>query len=122
MENTTSRLAVRIKKYPPFNFEWNDMTPQKSRGDLNESDVLASEEDGVRLRSHMLKFMMSFMVKQLISLSDLAKFITSQNPPPVEKSEIIPLKMLFRDEKFIDENIQMLQYMKDAASEGTPQV
>ena len=123
MKNTTSRLAVRIQNYPPFPFQWNDATPQKSRGDLDEKDIVASDEVGVVLRSHMLTFMKTFMVQELISLSDLAQFIPSSPPLPANKSEILPLKLLFRDEKYIDENIQiLLQYMKETSSEGSPQV
>ena len=99
MKNTTSRLAVRIQNYPPFPFQWNDATPQKSRGDLDEKDIVASDEVGVVLRSHMLTFMKTFMVQELISLSDLAQFIPSSPPLPANKSEILPLKLLFRDEK-----------------------
>ena len=73
MRNTTSRLAVRIHNYPPFPFQWSDTTPQKARGDLEEKDVLASEEDGGVLRSHML----TFMVNELISL---AQFVPSESP------------------------------------------
>ena len=113
MENTTSRLAVRVHKYPPFPFQWNDKSPQMSR----------CEADGDCLRDHMLKFMMSFMVKELKSLSDLAQFVPSPTMSPAHKSEILPLKLLFRDEKSIDENIQILvQYIKDASLDGSPQV
>ena len=123
MENTTSQLAVRMYKYPPFPFQWDDKSPQMSRGDLKEKDVLPSEGDGDCLRDHMLKFMMTFIVKEFKSLTDLAHFIPSQSVPPAHKSEVLPLKLLFRDEKSIDENIQILvQYIKDAASDGSPQV
>ena len=108
MENTTSRLAVCVHKYPPFPFQWNDKSPQMSRCDLEEKDVLPTEGDGDCLRDHMLKFIMSFIVKELKSLSHLAHFIPSHSVPPARKSEVLPLKLLFRDEKSIDENIHIL--------------
>ena len=58
-----------------------------------------------------------------ISLSDLAQFVPPDSSPPAQKSEVVPLKLLFRDEKSIDETIQILvHYIKDADLDGTPQV
>jgi hypothetical protein len=96
MENTTSRLAVRIAKLPPFEFQWNDTTSQWPRSELDETDILPSEADGAALYARMIEFMMSFMVKELVSLSDLAQFVTSDtcSSPSVQKSEVIPLKLL----------------------------
>ena len=123
MENTTSRLAVRVTKHPPFEFQWSDTSSQQSRSELDETDILPSEADGACLHARMVKFMMSFMVKELVSLSDLAQFVPSDSSPPVQKSEVVPLKLLFRDEKSIDETIQILvHYIKDAHLDGTPQV
>ncbi len=122
IENTTTRLAVRIHNYPPYEIDWNDTSPQRSRCSLGENDILPSDEDARNLNEHMLKFVMSFIVKKLRSLSDLAQFLPSESFP-AHKSEIIPLKLLFRDEKSIDENIQILvQYTKDANLDGSPQV
>ena len=125
MENTTSRLAVRITKFPPFEFEWNDTTSQRSRSQLSETDILPSEADGADLHARMIKFMMSFIVKELVSLSDLSQFVPSDafSSLSVQKSEVVPLKLLFRDEKSIDETIQILvQYIQDADLDGAPQV
>ena len=72
----------------------------------------------------MNKFMMSFIVKELVSLSDLSQFVPSDtcSSPSVQKS-VVPLKLFFRDEKSIDETIQSLvQYIKDADLDGAPQV
>lgn len=123
MENTTSRLAICIRNFPPYEVNWDDRSPQKSRHDLTERDILPSDEDSEYLYDHMLKFMMSFIVKELKCLSDLAQFIPSAVQQSCQKSEVVPLKLLFRDEKSIDENIQILvQYAKDAALNGSPQV
>ena len=62
-------------------------------------------------------------MKHLESLHDLAQFLPSKSSLPAHKTEVIPLKLLFKDEKFIDENIQILvQYTKDADLDGSPQV
>ena len=123
MENTTSRLAVRVTKYPPFEFQWNDKSSQWSRSELDETDILPSEADGACLHARMVKFVMSFVVKEFASLSDLAQFVPSDSSLPIQKSEVVPLRLLFRDEKSIDETIQILvQYIQDAELDGTPQV
>ena len=123
MENTTTRLAIRIQNHPPFSFSWDDNTPQKSRSDLKEEDILPNEEDGYHLHQRMISFMMKFLVQELHSLSDLRQFLPTKQQPPVHKSEVMPMKLLFRDEKYTDENIQiMLQLLKDANLDGSPQV
>ena len=123
MENTTSRLAIQIQNYPPYEVDWADNSAQKARCDLEEKDILPNDEDGQQLYDHMLKFVMSFLVKKLESLSDLCQFLPSAVERSTCKSEIVPLMLLFRDEKSIDENIQILvQYTKDAELDGSPQV
>ena len=59
MENTTTRLAVRILNYPPYEIDWADNSPQRSRCSLEEKDILPSDEDSQHLNDHMLKFVMS---------------------------------------------------------------
>ena len=93
MENTTSRLAVHITKYPPFEFQWSDTSSQKSRSELDEKDILPSEAHGACLHTHMIEFMMSFIVKEFVSLSDLAQFIPSDSVPPVQKNRSSPFKI-----------------------------
>lgn len=123
MENTTTRLAVQLQNHPPFPFSWDDNTPQKSRSELKEDEILPNEDDGHHLYQRMMNFMMEFLVKELKSLSDLRQFLPSQPHPPVHKSVVMPMKLLFRDEKYTDENIQiMLQLLKDANLDGSPQV
>lgn len=124
MENTTSRIAIRIQNYPPYEVDWADNSSQRSRRDLREKDILPNDEDGQILYDHMLKFVMSFTVKKLKSLSDLLQFLPSPSDcSHAHKSEVVPLKLLFMDEKSIDENIQILvQYTKDASLDGSAQV
>ena len=123
MENTTTRLAVQIQNHPPFPFSWDDTSPQKSRRELKEEDILPNESDGHHLYQRMLTFMMEFLVKELTSLSSLRQFLPAKQNPPVHKSVVMPMKLLFRDEKYTDENIQiMLQLFKDGDLDGSPQV
>ena len=52
MENTTSRLAIRIQNYPPYEVDWADNSAQKARCDLEEKDILPNDEDGQQLYDH----------------------------------------------------------------------
>lgn len=104
MENTTTRLAVQIQNHPPFPFSWDDSTPQKSRSELKEEDILPNEDDGHHLHQQMMNVMMEFPVKELKSLSD-HQFLPSKQCPPAHKSVVMPMKLLFWDEKYTDENI-----------------
>lgn len=122
MENTTTRLAVRIQTHPPYQVDWSSKTPQKSRCHLQESDILPSDHDAEHLNTYMLSFVMSFIVKKLKSLSDLDQFLPTESFH-AQKSEVVPLKLLFRDEKLTDENIHILrEYAKEAKLDGSPQI
>ena len=45
--------------------------------------------------------MMGFLVTSFTSLSDLAEFVPAVEPlHPVEKSEVVPMKLLMKDEKY----------------------
>lgn len=124
MENTTSRLAIGIRNFPPFEIDWAEKSPQKNRCNLLETDILPSDDDGIQLHDSIMKFVQSFLVKKLKSLSDLLQFVPSSSQSiPAQKSDVVPLQLLFQDEKSIDSNIQILnQFAKDADLDGNPQV
>ncbi|MCG8620660.1 MAG: hypothetical protein MJE68_01495 [Proteobacteria bacterium] len=58
------------------------------------------------------------------SLSDLKEFVPSRElVHPVEKSVVVPMKILFKDEKYKSETIEILQQlMADADLKGFYQV
>ena len=58
------------------------------------------------------------------SLDKLKPFIfIRDSAAPVTKSVVVPMKVLFRDEKYTDENIQILQqYIRDCNLSGIAQV
>ena len=123
IENTTTRLAVQIQNHPPFPFPWDDNAPQKSCSELKEENILPNEDNGHHLYQQMMNFMMDLLVNEHKSLSDLCQFLPTKQHPPAHKSVVMPMKLLFRDEKYTDENIQiMLQLLKDANLDGSPQV
>ena len=47
--NLTSRLAVKIKNLPGFEFDWADTTPQRLWTSLNVEDILPSKADATVL-------------------------------------------------------------------------
>ena len=57
-------------------------------------------------------------------LAGLTKFLPATDvSSPILKSTVIPQEVLFRDEKYTDENIHILrQYIQDCKFTGRPQV
>ena len=124
MLNVTSRLAVRLQNLPDWNVDWADSQPQCSRHSLTISDFLPSLEDARHLKERATAFLMRFLAEEFNSLSDLESFAPkNQSPHPVQKSDVIPMKVLFKDEKYISETVDILsQLMVDANMTGDPQV
>ena len=106
MLNVTSRLAVSLQNLPDWNVDWSDSQPQRSRQSLTISDFLPSLEDARHLKERATAFLMRFLAEEFDSLSDLEPFVPShQSPHPVQKSTVVPMKVLFKDEKYIGETI-----------------
>lgn len=124
MLNITARIAVRLKNLPDWDFDWSDTSPQKSRQSLSVSDILPSEDDAAQLKLMATHYMMKFLVKEFKDLTGLRKYLPDRvSLHPVEKSEVVPMKVLFKDEKYISETIDILtQLMEDAALTGESQV
>ncbi len=67
---------------------------------------------------------MNYLVREFSGLADLKEFAPAQQPlHPVAKSEVVPMKVLFKDEKYTSETIDILsQLMADADLKGASQV
>ena len=124
MLNTTTRLAIGINHLPPWEFDWDDTRPQKSIQSLTLSELLPNAEDGQQLYNQAVAYTMSLLVEAFPSLDKLKPFIfIRDSAAPVTKSVVVPMKVLFRDEKYTDENIQILQqYIRDCNLSGNAQV
>ena len=122
--NVTSRLAVTIRYLPDFNFSWSDTTPQRSRDSITIEDICPSESDAAILKEHAIQYLMGFLVKMFSSLHDLEKFIPVVNTiHPVQKSDVAPMKLLLKDEKYKSETIDILtQIYEDGDLSGDQQV
>lgn len=123
MLNVTSRLAVKIK-HVPEDISWTDTACQRVRSSLSVSDVLPGAEEGKIFYDHAVLTVMELLVSEFKSLEGLKQLVPSRTSPhPPSKSEVIPLKLLFHDEKYTSETILILQqFIRDAALDGTPQV
>ena len=124
MLNLTARLAVRIQNFPDWEFNWSDLKPQRSRSTLTGNNFLPSAEGGLKLKEFAVSYMMEILANEFSVLSDLKQFIpTRTSPHPSTVSEIVPMQILFRDEKYKSENIEILsQLIKDANLQGDKQV
>ena len=124
MMNVTSRLAIRIKNLPDFDFSWSDKTPQRPRESITFKDVSLSESDARAIRQRAVRFLMGFLVKAFPSLHDLEEFVPEhEHIHPIKKSEVVPMKLLLKDEKYKSETIDILtQLYNDANLSGDHQV
>lgn len=124
MLNATARLAIAIQNFPDFEFSWSDSQPQRSRASLSVNDFLPNESDGIILQERATAYVMEFLVTQFSSLAGLKKLLPpKQQVHPVQKSHVIPMKLLFKDEKQKSETIDILsQLFSDGNLKGTNQV
>ena len=124
MLNATARLAVRIQNLPPWEVNWADTQPQRSRTTLTINDILPNEEDATALRDHAVLYLMQFLTQEFKALHDMAPLVPTQKPPhPVQKTQVAPMKVVFKDEKYKAETIDILgQLREDAGLTGAPQV
>ena len=100
--------------------EWQ--SPQKSRHTLTLSEVLTNAEDGQQLYDRAVAYT-KLLVEPFPSLEKLKPLISTGNSTSVKKSVVVLMKILFKDEKYIDDNIQILQqYIEDGNLSGNAQV
>lgn len=116
MLNMTSRLAVRLENTPDWNVDWLDNKPQLPRSKLNHTHFLPSEDDARCVEQYAVQYMMEFLVENFKSLQHLSHLVPARcSPHPIQKSSVIPMKILFRDEKYTAETIEIIsQLLHDA--------
>ena len=123
MLNLMSRLAIEIRNIPD-GVDWLDETPQGSRSQLTAADILPGIDDASVLQKRVLVFLQQFLVSEFDDLHDLQPFAPpAHHMAPVQKTEVVPMRILFKDEKYVAENIAILgDLVKDACLTGTGQV
>jgi hypothetical protein len=71
--------------------------------------VLPSLSDGSQLFERAMKYVIGFLLRHFPSLKDLKSLVHQESPSkPQEKSTIIPMAVLQRDEKYTEETIKIL--------------
>ena len=84
------------------------------RNKLTLDDIFPNVEDGRILFERAVQYTAQILVEEFPTFSD---------PFAVHKSIVVPMKVLFKDEKYTDENIQILQeYSRECNLTGSPQV
>ena len=124
MLNATSRLANKVQHLPEWEVDWEDSKPQNPRSTLQITDILPNEADGRELHEQAVNFVMRLLVEVFESLRGLARYAPQEkNLHPVATSEVVPMELLFRDEKYTSENVEILKKIAmDANLHGNPQV
>ena len=123
MMNITSRLAVRVQ-HIPADVDWSGTTPQRAVESLTNDDFLVSAEEATQFTERAVEYTARFLTREFMAIKHLDKFLMPQCQifPPV-KTEYVPMKVLFKDEKYISETIEILsQLVKDASLNGSNQV
>ena len=123
MLNVTSRLAICIRD-APAEVDWCDQSPQGSRSQLTVADILPDADDATVLTKRALVFLQHFITSQFDDLHDLQPFLPgTPTPESVKKTEVVPMRLLFRDEKYVAENVAILgDLVRDANLTGNHQV
>ena len=88
------------------------------------SDFLPDERDATELKSRAIQYVMRILVQDFSDLQDLAQYAPTKQPfHPPQKSEVAPMKVLFKDEKFTSETIDILSKLaEDGSLKGNSQV
>ena len=110
--NVTTRIAVKITNLPPFDFDfdWADTAPQRPASSLVIEDFLPSSSDGKHLHERAVEYVAKFLVRQFSALKGLQKLCVQQTPAgDPQKTTIIPMAVMHRDEKYTEETIRILQ-------------
>ena len=123
MLNMTARLAVEMKNLPDWEVDWKDTTPQRDSATLTISDLLPGEADGVELEKRAVRHVMQILAEEFPSLADFKSLLPPDNSSDASKSNVVPMKLLFKDEKFKSETIEILtRLVTDAELSGKPEV
>ena len=109
---------------PEWEVDWDDTKPQKPRRELQLHDILPSEADGEEFHRRAVHFVMQLLVTEFDSISNLSRYLPPETPVfPAAKTNVVPMQLLFRDEKYTSENVEILrETAKDANLQGSPQV
>ena len=108
MLNVTSRLAIKVRNIPD-GVDWFDQCPQGSRSQLTVADILPGTDDALALQQRALVFLQHFLTSEFDGLHELQSLVPAVHTSgPVQKAEVVLMRILFRDEKYVAENVATL--------------
>ena len=114
---------MEVKHLPPWEVDWTDASPQRDTATVTISDILPSERDGLVLESRAVDFIMQFLVTEFRSLNHLKSLLPHKEDQDTCRSNVVPMKLLFLDEKYKAETTEILtQIASDAKPTGKPEV
>ena len=124
MLNVTARLAVRIANLPDWEVNWDDTIPQRPRTNLTIDHFLLSVDDSTALHDSAVQYTMEFLVEEFSSLKHLQSIVPAhQCPHPIQTPKVAPMAILFKDEKYTAQTIDIIrQLMDDANLSGKSEV
>ena len=124
MLNLTARLAVDVRHLPDWEIDWDDNTPQRDPATLTITDILPTETDGQELKRRAVQYVMHFLVREFSCLGHLKSLLPDEDSPHfVSKSTVVPMKVLFKDEKYKAQTTDILaRLVVDAQLSGKPEV
>ena len=95
--------------------DWCDNKLQLPRNKLSHTHFLPSEEDA-KLGAVCYTVHDGILGGKFKSLQHLSHLVPARNSPhPVQKSSIVPMKILFRDEKYTAETVEIVSHLLDDA-------
>ena len=119
----TARLAVEVKNLPDWEVDWDGTTPQRDTATLTISDLLPSEADGVELEKRAVRHIMHVLAEEFPCLDALKSLLPPDDNSDASRSTVVPMKILFKDEKYKSETIELLRRLVTAAElSGKPEV
>ena len=124
MLNVTARLAVKVENLPNWDVDWDDITPQRPRSSLSCDHFLPSTDDADALHRAAIQYIMEFLVEEFDCLHSLKPQVPCrQSQHPVKSATVAPMSILFRDEKYKSETVEIIrELMADAKLSGNAQV
>lgn len=95
---------------------WDDTTPQCPRSSLSCEHFLPGIDDATALEVSAIQYTMEVLVQEFDCLSDLKHLLPCRKSPHTSKTPTIaPMPILFKDEKYKAETIEIIrQLMKEA--------
>lgn len=106
-----------MEHLPDWEVDWDDITPQCSQSSLSCDTFLPSIDDAKVLEESAIQYTMEILVQVKSCVP------ARECPHPVRTPSVAPMSILFKDEKYKAETIDIIrQLMEDANLSGRSEV